>query len=139
MKKKIKAFVALLCIATLGLAVSCSKDKDKDTDPIVGNWQCIDGTITYDYSNGETYTYQADRCGYCYAENGDYYDITELVGKWERIDDDRVGVLYNDNSRYDIHEILSLSDNVLKRKIVRTRENEANPYTITIIETLKRS
>ena len=127
----------MLCIATLGLATSCSKDKDKDL--IVGNWQCIDGTITYDYSNGETYTHQADRCGYCYAENGDYYDITELVGKWERIDDDRVGVLYNDNSRYDIHEILSLSDNVLKRKIVRTFENGTNPFTFTKIETLKRS
>lgn len=139
MKKALKIFAIMLCIATLGLALSCSKNKGTATDPIVGNWQCIDGTITYEYSSGETYTYQADRCGYCYAKNGDYYDITELVGKWERIDNDQVGILYNDNSRYDIHEILALSDNVLKRRIIRTREDEANPYTITIIETLKRS
>ena len=139
-----KVIAMMLCISVMWLNLSCSKETDTVTDPIVGTWELIDGTYTSEYSSGETYIHQAEGWGCCYAENGDYFykldiDKADLEGKWERIDSDRVGVLSNDDNSYDVHEILVLSDNVLKRKIVRTRENGTNPFTFTKIETFKRN
>ena len=48
---KLKVFAAVLCIATMGLAISCSKEEMKENATIVGKWKCIYVLVNdYDYS-----------------------------------------------------------------------------------------
>lgn len=56
MKTTLKVFAMMLCIATLGLATSCSKDSDNGfSSSIVGEWKCTSVWVeTYEYhSNGD--------------------------------------------------------------------------------------
>jgi hypothetical protein len=127
--KTLKLFAMLLCIATLGLATSCSKDKDKD--PIVGNWKIVDGTGYYTDSEGEQHDTGVD-VGMVigYAENGDYFKDASLAGKWERVNDETIRIQSTGGSEWREEKILSLTDEFLKISYVFVGGSRTFNYTV---------
>lgn len=111
--KVLKVFALMLCIVTLGLTTSCSKDKEND--PIVGNWRIVDGTSYYTDSYGEQHDDGVDvGIGIGYGEDGDYFVAGSLRGKWERVNDEKVRIQRTGSSEWREEQILSLTDEFLK-------------------------
>lgn len=132
--KVIKVFAMMLCIASLGLATSCSKDKDKDL--IVGNWRIVDGTSYYTDSEGVQHDNGVDvGFGIGYAEDGDYFVAGRLRGKWERVNDETVRIQGTGSSEWKEEKILSLTEEFLKISYVSV---SGGGTTYNVTEILKR-
>lgn len=71
---KIKAIATMLCIATLGLAVSCTKE-EKGNATIIGKWKCI-------YSLVENYEFRQVGPSLTIDTNI-YYDEGKIGKSWE--------------------------------------------------------
>lgn len=128
--KVIKVFAMMLCIASLGLATSCSKDKDKDL--IVGNWKIVDGTSYYTDSEGEQHDNGVDvGIGIGYAEDGDYFVAGSLRGKWERVNDESVRIKRTNDNEWEVQKVLSLTDEFLK--IAYEYTHDGRTYNVTEI------
>lgn len=122
----------LLCIATLGLSTSCSKENDKDKDLIVGTWKIIEGTSFYTDYEGNLQDAGLD-IGTCigYAENGDYFSYGRLGGKWERINNESILVIKNGESR--VEKILILTDEHLKITYEYIPSDDGYTHKVTML------
>ena len=122
----------MLCIVTLGLTTSCSKENQ---DLIIGNWRIVDGTSYYTDSYGEQHDNGVDvGIGIGYGEDGDYFVAGSLRGKWERVNDETVRIQRTGSSEWQEEKILSLTEEFLKISYVDVWEGR----TYNVTEIMKR-
>ncbi|MBO7101909.1 MAG: hypothetical protein J6V98_07825 [Bacteroidales bacterium] len=130
--KGLKVFALMLCIVTLGLTTSCSKENQ---DLIIGNWRIVDGTSYYTDSYGEQHDNGVDvGIGIGYGEDGDYFVAGSLRGKWERVNDETVRIQRTGSSEWQEEKILSLTEEFLKISYVDVWEGR----TYNVTEIMKR-
>ncbi len=92
--KKLKVFAMMLCIATLGLNASCSKDFEDD---IVGKWEMLSfpeedliGTV-WNFTDNNTFTVSS-------------YGYVGVTGTYE-IDDDQMTLTLNIDNEVNIEHV----------------------------------